>query len=243
MNFTEAAALGAVLEGAAVYAGTKHHDRKKQNDEPVVQGAAKDFKKTTVRESAGGTITDITKEVHDGVETTTTKVTKQDGSKETTTTEKPAQAPKPTRIQNDTGPVQGFYGGGIAVQADQRKVTRPDEEGRCIVIQLRRSGCYRHQFMGQWEDGIFVDLTSKDFYTILEEINECYQGCCPPFAYFGNTSRRVAAVNRLNKEYSNKNISMRVEKRLEVYTNLADDLMGDPNATPVNKYYLVIDQL
>jgi len=247
MNFFEAEALAGLVEGVAVYAATSQENKRHQNDAPIPQRAAKDCTETTLRESAGGTVTETTKDTHDGIVTTTKKVTShnQDGGKETstTTTTKPVEAPRPTKIQNDTGPVQGFVGGGIAFQVDQRKVTRPDEEGRCIVIQLRRSGYYRHQFMGQWEDGIFADLTSKDFYNILDEINACYRGCCPPLACYGNTSRRVVAISRLNKEYSDKNISMRVETRLAMETNLVMDLEGDPNATPARKYYLVIDQL
>ena len=251
MNFNTATFVGEALAGVAALASTVNQNNQQNSQQPggpvVVQGVAvpADSKETTVRESVGGTVTKTTKEIKNGIETVTTTITKPGVGTESKITTKPATVPvkKPTRIQNDTGNVQAYYGGGIAVQVDRRKVVRPHEEGRCIVIQLGSAGCCRPQFMGEYEDGVFTDLTADDFYDILDQINGQYRGCCPPFACCGNASRRAAAVARLNRQYAHKKISMRVESRTAVYTNLAADLSGDPNATTVEKKYLIIHQV
>lgn len=248
--------IGPLIGAAAMLATTTMESKKKEEEQAerppvaIAQPESTTVEKT-FRESVGGTVTETTKNTSAGTVTETTTVTKKDGSSATSTTVTQTAAPAATAVsappentvaQNETGKVGFDAFGNVAVQVDNRDIAREGEEGRCILIQLICPPCGRPQWLAEWQEGIFTDLTADDFYDILDQKNEVLMGCCPPCASCGNEARAAQVQQSLNQQYAQKNITMRAENRTVMVTNMSENLKGNPNAYPVTKYYFIIAQ-
>lgn len=243
-----AGAIGAAVGMGAQFIGSEMEKKEREEEEAkAAENAsppADGITETTMRQSVGGTMTKTTKKNEDGIITETVEVTKPDGTVMTTLKESDASAPapKPTRIQNETNKVGGDIFGNIGVQVGS-EVVRPEEEGKCIVLELIPDvGCGKPQWIGEFVDGIFTDLTADDFYDILDQKNQGFRGCCPPCANCRNEARSLEIHQRLLREYADKNISMRHDKKTVMVTNVTQNLQGNPNAFPVEKHFFIIAQ-